>query len=76
MIVRDVSPRALRSRRRELVAIVGPTGSGKSELALEVARELDAEIVNCDALQVYRGLDIGTAKLRPSGRRGTAAARA
>ena len=73
MIVSEVSPKALRSlrrRRRELVAIVGPTGSGKSELAIEVALELDAEIVNCDALQVYRGLDIGTAKLGPSGRRG------
>ena len=58
------------TKQRELVAIVGPTGAGKSELALEVARELDAEIVNCDALQVYRGLDIGTAKVLPSGRRG------
>lgn len=58
------------TKQRELVAIVGPTGAGKSELALELARELDAEIVNCDALQVYRGLDIGTAKVLPSGRRG------
>ena len=57
-------------KQRELVAIVGPSGAGKSELALELARELDAEIVNCDALQVYRGLDIGTAKVVPSGQRG------
>ena len=83
VIVSDVSPQALRSPRRDLVAIVGPTGSGKSELALVLARELDAEIVNCDALQVYRGLDIGTAKVRPrmgalanTGEAGTAAARA
>jgi tRNA dimethylallyltransferase len=53
-----------------LVAVVGPTGSGKSELALSIATELDGEIVNCDSLQVYRRLDIGTAKLLPGERRG------
>lgn len=42
--------------------IVGPTGAGKSALALEVAERLGAEIVNADSRQVYRGLDIGTAK--------------
>jgi tRNA dimethylallyltransferase len=45
-----------------LVAIVGPTASGKSALALSLAREVPAEIVSCDSLQVYRGLDIGSAK--------------
>jgi tRNA dimethylallyltransferase len=45
-----------------LIAIVGPTGSGKSALALRMARELSGEIVSCDSLQVYRGLDIGSAK--------------
>ena len=44
------------------VAIVGPTASGKSRLALAAAREFSGEIVSCDALQVYRGVDIGTAK--------------
>jgi tRNA dimethylallyltransferase len=68
MIVSDRS--RIATKRRELVAIIGPTGAGKSELALDVARELDAEIVNCDALQVYRGLDIGTAKVLASGQRG------
>jgi tRNA dimethylallyltransferase len=52
------------------VAIAGPTGSGKSELALRVAREFPAEIVNCDSLQLYRNLDIGTAKLAPEERQG------
>lgn len=51
-----------------LVAIVGPTGSGKSDLALRVAREFAGEIVNCDSLQVYRYFNIGTAKLPPSER--------
>lgn len=55
---------------RTLVAIVGPTGSGKSELAIEMARQLRGEIVSCDALQVYRELDVGTAKVRPEAQRG------
>lgn len=45
-----------------IVALVGPTATGKSRLALELAVELDGEIVNADALQVYRGFDLGTAK--------------
>ena len=45
-----------------LIAITGPTGSGKSDLALALAREFGGEIVNCDSLQFYRGMDIGTAK--------------
>jgi tRNA dimethylallyltransferase len=45
-----------------LVALLGPTASGKSHLALAAARELDGEIVNCDSMQMYRQLHIGTAK--------------
>ena len=52
------------------IAIVGPTGTGKSQLALDVAQQLGGEIVNADAMQQYRGMDIGTAKLPPSDRRG------
>ena len=44
------------------IAVVGPTGSGKSELALRLAEAFGGEIVNTDSLQVYRFLDIGTAK--------------
>ena len=47
---------------RPVIAVVGPTASGKSALALALARERDGEIVCCDSLQVYRGLDIGSAK--------------
>jgi tRNA dimethylallyltransferase len=50
------------------VAIVGPTASGKSRLALAAAREFNGEIVSCDALQVYRRMDIGTAKPTPAER--------
>lgn len=53
-----------------LLAIVGPTGSGKSALALALAARLDGEIVNFDSLQLYRGFDIGTAKTPVSERRG------
>jgi tRNA dimethylallyltransferase len=52
------------------LAIVGPTGTGKSQLALDVAERLGAEIVNADAMQLYRGMDIGTAKLPVEQRRG------
>ncbi len=52
------------------VAIIGPTGSGKSALALDVAARLGGEIVNADAMQLYRGMDIGTAKLPLAERRG------
>jgi tRNA dimethylallyltransferase len=45
-----------------LIAIAGPTGAGKSDLALALARQIGGEIVNCDSLQLYRGMDIGTAK--------------
>jgi tRNA dimethylallyltransferase len=55
---------------RPLVTIVGPTASGKSELALKVAEAFSGEIVNCDALQLYRGFDIGTAKTPAAARRG------
>jgi tRNA dimethylallyltransferase len=53
-----------------LVAIAGPTGSGKSELALRVASRFAGEVVNCDSVQVFRYFDIGTAKLKEGERRG------
>ncbi|MGC8793173.1 MAG: tRNA (adenosine(37)-N6)-dimethylallyltransferase MiaA [Bryobacteraceae bacterium] len=58
------------SSLRPLVAIAGPTGSGKSELGLYLAEKFGGEIVNCDSLQVYRYFDIGTAKVPPEHRRG------
>ncbi len=53
-----------------MIAVVGATASGKSDLALELAVELGGEIVNADAIQLYRGMDIGTAKTPPADRRG------
>lgn len=48
---------------QKVIAILGPTGSGKSDLALRLAQEFTGEVVNCDSLQIYRHFDIGTAKL-------------
>ena len=53
-----------------LVAVVGPTATGKSDLGLALAAALGGEVVNADALQLYRGMDIGTAKLTPAERAG------
>ncbi len=50
------------AHRPRVVAIVGPTGTGKTELACAVARACGAEVISADSMQVYRGLDIGTAK--------------
>lgn len=47
----------------KVIAIVGPTASGKTSLSIELAKRLDGEIINGDALQVYKGLNIGTAKI-------------
>ena len=52
-----------------LIIICGPTATGKSELALDVATEFNGEIVNADSMQLYRGMDIGTAKLPVAERR-------
>ncbi|MCT1546149.1 MULTISPECIES: tRNA (adenosine(37)-N6)-dimethylallyltransferase MiaA [Kocuria] len=53
-----------------LVAVVGPTGTGKSDLGIALSHELGGEVINADALQLYRGMDIGTAKLPPEERDG------
>ena len=53
-----------------VVAVVGPTATGKSDLAVALAQQLDGEIVNADSMQLYDGMDIGTAKLPPDRRGG------
>lgn len=53
-----------------VVAIVGPTATGKSDLSLRLAHRLGGEVVNADSMQLYRGLDIGTAKLTEAEREG------
>jgi len=53
-----------------VIAVVGPTAAGKSELSLGLALALGGEVVNADSMQLYAGMDIGTAKLSPAQRRG------
>src|SRR6202167_4449514 len=53
-----------------LIAIVGPTAAGKSDLAVELALALGGEVINADSMQLYRGMDIGTAKLTEAEREG------
>ena len=47
---------------KDIICICGPTASGKTGLAVALAKALDAEVVSCDSMQIYRGMDIGTAK--------------
>jgi len=56
--------------KENLIAIAGPTGSGKSDLALRLAGRFGGEVVNCDSVQIYRLFNIGTAKLADKDRRG------
>jgi tRNA dimethylallyltransferase len=53
-----------------VIAVVGPTAAGKSDLAVELALRLGGEVINADSMQLYRGMDIGTAKLSVAERRG------
>ncbi|MEE1926604.1 tRNA (adenosine(37)-N6)-dimethylallyltransferase MiaA [Streptomyces sp. TRM 70351] len=54
----------------QVIAVVGPTAAGKSDLGVALARELGGEVVNADSMQLYRGMDIGTAKLTRAERQG------
>jgi len=56
--------------RPRVLAVLGPTASGKSALGLALAHRLDGEILNCDSTAVYRGFDIGTDKVAPADRQG------
>jgi len=64
------SPTGKSSLTVPLVAVVGATAAGKTSLSLDLAERLDGEIVNTDAMQLYRGMDIGTAKVPVAERRG------
>ena len=47
----------------KVIVITGPTAVGKTKLSIEIAKKYNGEIINCDAVQVYKGLDIGSAKV-------------
>ena len=46
----------------KIVVIVGPTASGKTKLSIELAKRIDGEVVSCDSMQIYKEMDIGSAK--------------
>jgi tRNA dimethylallyltransferase len=56
--------------KKRVIAVVGPTAAGKSDLGIALAQALGGEVVNADSMQLYRGMDIGTAKLAPAERKG------
>lgn len=49
----------------KVIVIVGPTASGKTALSIEIAKKVNGEIISCDSMQIYKDMDIGTAKIRP-----------
>lgn len=49
----------------KIVVIAGPTASGKSRIGVDLARKFNGEIISCDSMQVYKYMDIGTAKITP-----------
>ena len=55
---------------KDIIVITGPTGVGKTKLSVELAKRIDAEIINADSMQVYKGLNIGTAKIKESEKEG------
>lgn len=46
-----------------IIAVVGPTGVGKTKMSIELAKKYNAEIISCDSMQIYKRMDIGTAKV-------------
>ncbi len=58
------------NRKQKLIAVVGPTASGKTELSLKLAKQYGGEIVSADSRQVYKDMDVGTAKISPAERGG------
>lgn len=59
---------SVNQKKEKVIVISGPTGAGKTRLALELAKRLNGEIISADSVQVYRGLDVGSAKPSPADR--------
>ena len=56
--------------RKPLIILAGPTAVGKTSLSIRLAKETGGEIISADSMQVYRGMDIGSAKIRPEEQQG------
>ncbi|MEX1064046.1 MAG: isopentenyl transferase family protein, partial [Candidatus Paceibacterota bacterium] len=59
-----------KNKRLKLIIVVGPTASGKSDLAIDIAKKVDGEVVSADSRQVYLGMDIGSGKITKKEMRG------
>lgn len=55
---------------KKVIVICGPTASGKSDISIQIAKKFNAEIISADSMQIYKHMDIGTAKLKPENRQG------
>ncbi len=55
---------------KKVIVITGPTGVGKTKMSVSIAKLLDGEIINCDSMQIYKGLNIGTAKIKEEEKEG------
>ena len=55
---------------QKIIVVLGPTGVGKTKMSVELAKRLDGEIINADSMQIYKKLDIGTAKIREEEKEG------
>ena len=60
----------MKSEKVKVIAVVGPTASGKTALSVEIAKRYGGEVISCDSMQIYRGMDIGTAKVAAEEMRG------
>ena len=60
--MRPITYKEAESLMNNIICIAGPTASGKTALAVELAKEFDGEVISCDSMQIYRRMDIGTAK--------------
>lgn len=69
-MIPQLSMKKMSSLRKKVIAIVGPTASGKTALSINLARHVNGEIISADSRQVYRNLDIGTEKIKPDEMRG------
>src|SRR5574344_2292107 len=58
----DILQLSSQKKKNEIITIIGPTATGKTKLAVRIARDLNAEIISADSRQVYRRMDIGTGK--------------
>ena len=58
------------SKKQRVVVVLGPTATGKSSLGIALAQQLGGEVINADSMQLYKGMDVGTAKLSHDERQG------